>query len=680
MTRDVPPGAKPVVFLDPWGTLLKDGAAMEPAPGAERLLESLPEARIGILCNAPRGQSSSDLARLLEFVGLGSRVEAGLVVVASDPFPRLPDRRAFAMAAALAEAPIGDCVYFSRDAGLRLAAAAAGMRVVGPDAPAHEATAAPGAAFAEAGTLLGPAAIGEVDEDTGPSFALEGRVVTMDDGLGVIDDGRVVVSRGKIVAVGPVSAPLPQGLANVRRVATKGTIYPGLMDLHNHYAYNVLPLWVVPRRKDGTPYSNRSQWPKHREYKPNVSAPLSLMAGFSPTAEAIVRYVEAKALIGGTTTGQGIRGKSGVKTTLRMYHGAMRNVEETADERLPDASSMVPNLQATNPKNVDSFRNALERLEAYFYHLSEGVDDEARGHFLALKEHGLIAPSLVGVHALGLRAADLRALGNKGAKVVWSPFSNQLLYEGAMDLGALVESGSTNLLLELKVARYQARRQDAALTSEDLVRAVTSQAASALGWHAFLGRLKPGALADLLVVGGTDGDPYDHLIDATERDVALVVIHGVARYGDEKLLERLHFANEPPEPLVIGGKRKLLHTHSAGSMINHVSLAAARQRLEEAMGDLPAFRQRVEEAGSQLRELGLTHDEGFTLVLDNEFDEQEGSPTAFAPDAAGLAAEVVLPKSIELDGLEAGAGTFWDRVEAQPNLPADLKAELRGGQ
>ena len=37
--------------------------------------------------------------------------------------------------------------------------------------------------------------------------------------------------------------------------------------------------------------------------------------------------------------------------------------------------------------------------------------------------------------------------------------------------------------------------------------------------------------ADLVVIRGADGDPWDHLIDATEPEVDLVVIHGKARYG-----------------------------------------------------------------------------------------------------------------------------------------------------
>ena len=41
-------------------------------------------------------------------------------------------------------------------------------------------------------------------------------------------------------------------------------IYPGLIDLHNHMAYNVLPLWSPPGRTD--PYTSRNQWPNEKSY------------------------------------------------------------------------------------------------------------------------------------------------------------------------------------------------------------------------------------------------------------------------------------------------------------------------------------------------------------------------------------------------------------------------------
>ena len=42
--------------------------------------------------------------------------------------------------------------------------------------------------------------------------------------------------------------PAPSDFDNVAAVDTGGTLFPGLIELHNHLSYNVLPLWSpVPK-------------------------------------------------------------------------------------------------------------------------------------------------------------------------------------------------------------------------------------------------------------------------------------------------------------------------------------------------------------------------------------------------------------------------------------------------
>ena len=136
---------------------------------------------------------------------------------------------------------------------------------------------------------------GEIDEDVGPDYVLEGRVVPMDESGTVLDGGQVGISKGRVVAVAPSGEAMPGELADAPRVDTGGTIYPGLIDLHNHFVYNVLPLWTVPKK-----YENRTQWPRAEGYSGGVSLPVRTLAESPPTAKALVRYVEGKALIGGT--------------------------------------------------------------------------------------------------------------------------------------------------------------------------------------------------------------------------------------------------------------------------------------------------------------------------------------------------------------------------------------------
>jgi hypothetical protein len=399
-----------------------------------------------------------------------------------------------------------------------------------------------------------------------------------------------------------------------------------------------------------------------------------------------VRYVEAKALAGGTTTGQGM--KTQVKGGYGAFRGAMRNVESTEDPRLPESATLVPTL-GRRAEDFAAFRAALEKRRQlggdYFYHLAEGTQELALRTYTDLRDNGLLQPPLVGIHGLGLGPADLRALGNAGAKLVWSPFSNLLLYGQTVSVPALLASGarfaigsdwspsgSKNLLEELKVARHVVREQGAGLGAERLVRAVTSDAAAILGWSASLGRLREGALADLLVIGGMDGDPYERLIDATERDVRLVAVHGVPRYGARAVMEELHAdPGLPLEPWTEGGLDACFQLATPSSTINGLGLAEATAALRGALADLPAFRDRVEHGMRNLRAMGVQPGDTFSLVLDNEPQEESLSAAAAAAD------QDLLPSSVALDEIMVGGPEYWSRVTDQVNLGQALKDELR---
>lgn len=700
-----------VIFFDLFGTLVTRSArGATLAPGAAAWMSLSEHYRLGVLCNAGSGRAARNLRLVLEEAGIYDHFTPELLVNASLLTRRLPDPSAFRVAAALAGVPAGRCVFVSGDALLRVAARAAGMdaeampEAAEPAAPPAARAAKDGAAAADSGAEVSAAAslladapadeaeepaaavllAGEVDEDTGPTFVLEGRVVTMNGSNAVYEGGRVVVSRGKIAHVLAAGEPVPAPFASAPRVATGATIYPGLIDLHNHFVYNVLPLWRVPKL-----YANRTQWPRAKEYASNISLPIRALASYSLSSRAVVRYVEAKALAGGTTTGQGIRTR--IEGAADLFYGAMRNVEETKDPRLPEASTRVPNLQ-DNAADIAAFRKTLERRlaegAAYFYHLSEGTDAGTRRHYTQLAENDLLRASLVGIHSLALTREDLEALAASGAKVVWSPFSNLLLYGRTLDPAALKGSGVTfslgcdwsptgskNLLQELKVARHVAA---GALSARDLVRAVTSDAARVAGWQKYLGVLRRDAFADLTVIEGEGGDPYEHLIAATEKRVRLVVVHGVARYGDLGLMKELNaLPDRPPEAVELGGVKKAFQFYAPNSGLNDMKLRDARQVLSEAMSDLPAFVEAMEGENAHLLSLGLDVPQPFLIELDNEYEPTPEESEA-EPAAAELAADWdKMAKSVELDPLLVDTESYWEAIDAQANLADQLREVLK---
>jgi 5-methylthioadenosine/S-adenosylhomocysteine deaminase len=671
---DSRPASPKVAFLDFEGVLFDHYESGWRARDVLPLLSrTSKDHRLGLLCNLPRHYDAGTFRLLLRDHGFEAWFDPELILFASALPTPLPDRRAFAVAAALAGAKPENLTYITANPKFSAAAEENGWHTAPLAAPA-------------AATVLGVETEAEapgleifvVDEDTGPTFVLRGRIVTLDASNRVLSGGKVIISKGKIAAVLETAQAVPAEFATVAVIDTGATLYPGLIDLHNHMPYNVAPLWSVPRS-----YTNRNQWRTNADYKRSVANPVVALAQHTPTAKALVRYVEAKALVGGVTTGQGMRMKE--QGVTKHFVGAMRNVEATDDPRLPEAATRVPDINPNRREDVDSFRRNLDRATAFFYHLSEGTDDAARRHFLDLKGNDLLGAALVGIHALGLQRADLDDLAAKGGKVVWSPLSNLLLYGATVKLNDLLQSGvnfslgcdwspsgSKNPLLELKVARWVAQQQGAALTARDLVGLVSDKAASVVGWAKQLGSLADGKLADVLAIAGETGDPFEHLINARERQVQLVIVHGVPRYGDETLMQALQPGpGTQLESVMIDGVAKRFFLQHPLSTLNDLSFGAARDRLEDSMNNLKSF---VEQT-SGLLAVPAAQD-SFRLVLDME-DEHDSDTSGFA-DAAVLAlAPNDVAGSVVLDPVAVNDSIFWNTMSTERNLPAGLVAAVQ---
>ena len=128
-------------------------------------------------------------------------------------------------------------------------------------------------------------------------------------------------------------------------------------------------------------------------------------------------------------------------------------------------------------------------------HCGEGTDEKIRAEWKLLKDIHLAVPQTVLIHATAFQPADFAEVAHIGAKVVWSPLSNTLLYgsttniPAALDAGVLVSiradwspSGSSNLLAELKFAdRVNKKLWSGKITHQQLFEMVTVNAAVAFG-------------------------------------------------------------------------------------------------------------------------------------------------------------------------------------------------------
>ncbi|HEX4283196.1 MAG TPA: amidohydrolase family protein, partial [Solirubrobacteraceae bacterium] len=385
---------------------------------------------------------------------------------------------------------------------------------------------------------------GPIDPAAGPKWALAGRIVTMDPKSTVVMDGAVWVADAAIAAITKRGDPAPDGFDGVTPLETGGTVFPGLIELHNHIAYNALPLWQVPKL-----YTNRDQWGNTPAYQQLVTGPMKTIGEATELLPALVRYVECKALVGGVTTTQGIALFS-APGLRRYYRGIVRNIEETGDKLLPEAGSRIADVDASNPQ---AFLAEIEKKTCFLLHLSEGTDAAAHAHFQALQLPGnkwAIAPSLAGIHCAALAPADFKVMAGSSASMVWSPFSNLLLYGQTANVAAAVSagapskpvkiglgsdwspSGSKSLFGELKVARVYSQNNGNVFGDEQIVRLATSAGAEILSWDKVVGSLEVGKRADLVVVASqNDASPLAPLFEGDERAVQLVAINGTPRYG-----------------------------------------------------------------------------------------------------------------------------------------------------
>lgn len=533
-----------------------------------------------------------------------------------------------------------------------------------------------------------------IDPLVGPKIALRGRVVPMDAQYSVLSRGIIYIERGTIIAVQDAVISAPPGFETVPIVDTRGTIYPGLIELHNHLAYNALRLWQVPKK-----YGNRDQWSGIPEYRRLISGPMQIVGKTPSLLPALVRYVECKCLLGGVTTSQGIQlfSNAGVR---RFYRGVVRNAEQTDEADLPEAVTRIDGVDAGN---AELFLARLTKQTCSLRHLSEGADRAARDHFLALQMPSgdwAITPQLAGIHCTALTPVDFERFGKQGGDMIWSPLSNLLSYGATADVAAAraagvrigigsdwSPSGSKNLLGELKVAWLWAQNMPG-FSQRDIVAMATRNAAAILQWDAVLGSIEPGKRADLLVIDGMRGDPYGALIAARETAIRLVMINGVARYGSPTLLPKLGCKGET---ITVGGCERMLYLEQATQDpdVSDVSLRQAKVVLKNALARLPQLALELEQPKPIVRALGEPEPIVWQLALDELHDtgvdlrprlplpetQEITGPLRLQTRALTPLSQIVTP--LVLDPLTvADDPDFIKTLSAQKNLPDWIKQGL----
>ncbi len=359
----------------------------------------------------------------------------------------------------------------------------------------------------------------------------------------VIDGGRIAEILDGRVAAGP----------DGRDVDVDGVIAPGFVDVHNHVAYGVFPRWRPARL-----FHSRFGWRGRTRcdvvmepdpdphYRQRIADPHVELRRDPAMLAAMACYSLVRGVLGGTTAVL-------VDDELVELAAAAGLVGFVRDP--DDWTGRVLSLLDVGCVIGDALDEVQRRLGAdprarLLVHVAEGLDPLSRGELHTLDRKRLLGASTGLIHAIAALDADWQRVRDAGATLVWAPASNLHFYGATVDIDAVLArgvpaliapdwpvSGSSTMLDELRLA---------AARGVDPVRLLEMATVRPADWvgASRLGRLEPGANADLLVVdvpAASLATAARAIVTADVSKISLVVVGGravcgtpaaVAGYGD----------------------------------------------------------------------------------------------------------------------------------------------------
>ena len=328
--------------------------------------------------------------------------------------------------------------------------------------------------------------------------------------------------------------------------------------MHNHVHYNHIPLWDFEvhlsesQKSEEGGYTNRYQWGNNWDYGPSITwMKTNIQSTYRwDMGSEQMKYAEVQAVSGGVTAMQGSPSSgtqawdSILSRNVELYNFGQDGISTCAVCGAADDDYTGSHLISQSEAGT---------LNAWFVHLSEGVDQSSKDEFDALWNKGLIMDETIVIHGTAMDSSQFSQMASVNSELVWSPLSNLLLYGDTTDVVAAHQagvsisispdwgpSGSKNNLHELKVAdMWNSNNLNGYFSNYQLVEMVTSNPADATGWAPFVGRIKADLYADLVVIDTFHEDPYRNLIEAIDADVALTVVQGKAVFGDVDIMQQL---------------------------------------------------------------------------------------------------------------------------------------------
>jgi len=157
--------------------------------------------------------------------------------------------------------------------------------------------------------------------------------------------------------------------------------------------------------------------PDDPDYKPSISLPANAYCQLA--GEATLKYVETKAVIGGTTAIQG-------SAKVPHYDGwLVRNVEKETFKKTKKVSIRQSVRELKKKADFDKYRKAMDDGYSFIYHLAEGSDPSLIDEFRATKKNELLHKRLLAIHSSALTETEFKKWTPKGSIVRLEPPSAQ---------------------------------------------------------------------------------------------------------------------------------------------------------------------------------------------------------------------------------------------------------------
>jgi cytosine/adenosine deaminase-related metal-dependent hydrolase len=337
-------------------------------------------------------------------------------------------------------------------------------------------------------------------------------------------DSALVVHGGRVADPGAgVDLVLDVGDSDLR---------PGLINAHDHLHRNHYPrLGPAPGSR---PYLDAYEWGRDIHAR---EADVIARARSVDRRDALL-FGALKNIVAGVTT--------------VVHHDPW---EPAFDDEFPLHVARVRTVHSLGIEREQAALAAHDGDTPLCIHLAEGTTPAMADEVRDADRLGLLGPSLLAVHVVGVDADGIDRIVARGTTVVWCPTSNELLLgrtapgellaRAAVLLGSdSLVSGAGTLLDELRRARAMSLVDDARLLA-----AVGTLAAERLALP--LPALVPGAPADFVCFDAP-------VLDARAEDVALVVVAGVPRLAHPRFAPLFEHAGLDAERLRVGHGTKLV--------------------------------------------------------------------------------------------------------------------------